>query len=311
MALFYKRSSIIFFLGSSLSFGCVCAQQTVMDLWPEGKIPNQHISEEREEQERNDILLVRNVQQPQLEVFLPAKRYATGEAVLIFPGGGYYVLAYDWEGRDIAKWLNSQGIAGIVVKYRLPVSKSLTEGYKVPIQDAQRAIRLVRSQAKAWNIDDGKIGILGFSAGGHLASSLGTHYSDQFYSPLDTIDSLSARPDFMGLVYAVTDLSRKDGQVNLGNPLLGDFDSPELRNRFSNQLHVTQDTPRTFLLHAADDLTVPLSHTILFLTALYEHHVPVECHIYPKGDHGFALAVKQPYVETWKKLFIDWVKDSD
>jgi len=189
---------------STLLYGVnAIAQDTIMPLWPKDKIPNRIESDQSEEHVYEDILRISKVQEPIVEVYLPSKKNATGKAMLIFPGGGYGILAYDWEGTDIAKFLNGKGIAGIVVKYRLPSDKSQSEKWNVPLIDAQRAIRMVRSKAEEFNIEPDKIGIIGFSAGGHLASTLGTHFSEQVYEPVDETDALSARPDFMALLYPV------------------------------------------------------------------------------------------------------------
>ena len=195
------------FLFSTLLSMTTYAQNTVLPLWP-NNIPNSIKTDEKEEVVSADIVTIAKVQVPQIEVYLPAKKIATGQAVLIFPGGGYGILAYDWEGTDFAKFLNAKGIAGIVVKYRLPSLKSQTEIHKVPLQDAQRAIRTVRSKASEWNIDPTNIGIIGFSAGGHLASTLGTHYNDEVYPKKGAIDNLSARPDFMTLAIFAACLGR-------------------------------------------------------------------------------------------------------
>jgi acetyl esterase/lipase len=159
----------------------IFAQDTIMPLWPKNKIPNHVKSTEKEIHEQNEILRISKVQEPTIAVYLPSKQNATGEAFLIFPGGGYGILAYDWEGTDIAKFLNSKGIAGIVVKYRLPSDVSQTNKKYVPLIDAQRAIRLVRNKADKFNLRSDKIGIIGFSAGGHLASTLGTHFNENIF----------------------------------------------------------------------------------------------------------------------------------
>src|SRR6056297_2242031 len=160
----------IFFSTLLLMATTILAQDTIMPLWPKGKIPNQLKTNEKEIHKNEGILIISKVQTPTIEVYLPSKRNATGEAMLIFPGGGYGVLAYDWEGTDIAKFLNGKGVAGIVVKYRLPSDATQTDKQNVPLIDAQRAMRLVRAKAEAWNIKSDKIGIIGCSAGGHLAS---------------------------------------------------------------------------------------------------------------------------------------------
>ena len=283
------------------------AQDTIMPLW-NNKIPNQKPSDEKEKVEKRDIDWVTNVQVPTIEVYLPTKGNANGQAVVIFPGGGYYGLAYDWEGTDMAKALNSRGVAGIVVKYRLPLSKSIVkEKEVVPLQDAQRAMRLVRSKASEWNISENKIGIMGFSAGGHLASTLGTHYNDEVYEKQDDADELSARPDFMALIYPVISMEKMTTHSGSRGALLGDNPSDEMVARFSANKNVTKDTPPTFLLHAQDDGGVPVENSILMFSALKNQDVPVTMHIYPKGGHGFSFGLKNPELKNWMSLLYDWL----
>ena len=282
------------------------AQNTVLPLWPKN-IPNSIKTDEKEEVVSADIVRIAKVQLPQIEVYLPSKKNATGQAVLIFPGGGYGILAYDWEGNDFAKLLNAKGIAGIVVKYRLPNSKSVTEKHKVPLQDAQRAIRTVRHNAAEWNIDPKNIGIIGFSAGGHLASTLGTHYNEEVYAKQDAIDQLSARPDFMTLAYPVITMGDLNTHGGSRKNLLGENPSQEMLDHFSNELQVTADTPPTFLLHASDDTAVPVENSLLFYTALLKHKVPAAMHIYPTGGHGFALGLQEPHLATWTDQWIGWM----
>lgn len=282
-------------------------QDTIIPLWPKGKIPNRIESDEKEEHKRNGILRISTVQEPTLEVYLPAKQNATGEAVLIFPGGGYGILAYDWEGTDIAKFLNGKGIAGIVVKYRLPSSKSQREKHFVPLIDAQRAVRKVRSKATEFHIDESKIGILGFSAGGHLASTLGTHFDEKVYEPLDAIDTQSARPDFMALGYPVISFGPQTHSGSKKN-LLGENPSEEMATYFSNEKQVKQNTPPTFLFHASDDEGVPVENSILFYQALKDKGVSATMHIYPKGGHGFSLARKDPHLSGWTERMFEWIQ---
>jgi acetyl esterase/lipase len=300
------KSTLILFLclTSFPSF----SQDFTIPLWP-NEVPNQEKTNEVEKKEQKDILLISNVQNPTIEVYLPPERSATGEAVLIFPGGGYYVLAYDWEGIEVAKWLNSNGIAAFVVKYRLPVSKSIIEPYKAPLQDAQRAMRLVRAHAKEWRIDQSKVGIMGFSAGGHLASTLGTHFDEKIYDAQDSVDSQSARPDFMALIYPVISFESSSAHQGSKFALLGDKPDEKLVKHFSNELQVSDKTPPTFLLHASDDTGVPAENSLLFYTALIAKKISAEMHIFPTGGHGFALGTKQPEVSQWKELFISWVKN--
>ncbi|MER3373065.1 MAG: alpha/beta hydrolase [Allomuricauda sp.] len=303
-----KRTSILMSLMGLLAMS-LSAQDTIMPLWP-NEIPNQKASNEKEKVETDRFDWITNVQQPTIEVYLPAKRSANGQAVVIFPGGGYYGLAYDWEGIDMAKALNSQGVAGIVVKYRLPISKSIVEGKEVvPLQDAQRAIRLVKSKAPEWNISEGKIGIMGFSAGGHLASTLGTHYDDEVYEKQDAVDDLSARPDFMALIYPVISMDNATTHSGSKGALLGENPSDDLANRFSANKNVTKNTPPTFLLHAQDDDAVPVENSILMFSALKKEGVPVTMHIYPKGGHGFSLALQDGRLKNWMTLLYSWLEN--
>src|SRR5690606_13129693 len=222
------------------------------------KVPNTKPSDEREQIRTQDIALVGKVQEPSIQVFLPSKRNATRQAVVVCPGGGYSVLAYDWEGTDIAKWLNSHGIAAIVLKYRLPSAVSQEDPHEVPLMAAQRAMRLVRRHAVAWNIDPGPIGVMGFSAGGHLAATLGAHYDTGNINAQDPVETFSARPDFMILGYPVISLKEHVAHIGSRSNLLGQSPSDELVMRFSNELHVSQDTPPTFIFHSQDDTGVPV-----------------------------------------------------
>ncbi|MBO0330222.1 alpha/beta hydrolase [[Muricauda] lutisoli] len=289
------------------------AQQTTMPLWP-NTIPNQKETNEQEvvEHTEDGIIWITNVQKPTLEVYLPAKKNATGQAVVIFPGGGYHGLAYDWEGTDIAKTLTVKGIAGIVVKYRLPWSKSIAKGKNVvPLQDAQRAIRIVKSNAEEWNISEDKVGIMGFSAGGHLASSLGTHYDDKVYERQDDADDISARPNFMALIYPVITLGVPSTHTGSRVSLVGENPTDDAVDYLSNEKHVDAETPPTFLLHAMDDDVVPVANTILFFDALKAHNVPATMHVYPTGGHGFSLALTDEKLKNWMNLFFDWMVHLD
>ncbi|MFC5191173.1 alpha/beta hydrolase [Algoriphagus aquatilis] len=285
------------------------AQNHTLPLWP-GNPPLQNASDLKEEATQQGILRIANVQTPTIEVYLPTKQIATGEAVVIFPGGGYGILAYDWEGTDFAKWLNAQGIAGIVVKYRLPISKSLTDAKEVPLMDAQRAIRLVRKNAEAWNIDPTKVGVMGFSAGGHLASTLSTQYNHEVNRPKDEIDAIAARPDFSILVYPV--ISFRDAAVHSGSRknLVGEHASQELMDRFSGELNVNAQTPPTFLVHAQDDKGVPIENSLLYYQALHKHGVKASLHIYPTGGHGFGFGLGKGAVESWREVLLTWMDET-
>ena len=284
------------------------AQEITLPLWPAGKVPNFQKTNETEIRDTADIIRVSKVQAPDIAIYLPAKRNATGQAVVICPGGGYGMLAYEWEGTDIAKLFNSKGIAAIVLKYRLPNSKSNIVPNLSPLMDAKRAIRLVRFNAAKWNIKKDKIGIMGFSAGGHLASTLGTHFDNGDAISKDSIEQLSSRPDFMILIYPVISMTKDIMHKGSRNNLIGDKPTDELAKLYSNELQVTSQTPPTFLVHAADDKAVPVENSILFFQALKDNKVPVEMHIYPTGGHGFGLAIGNNYLETWADRCIDWLR---
>ena len=283
------------------------AQIEIVPLW-EGEIPNSQKANEKEITESTEIVRISFVQKPTLEVYLPSKRNSNGQAVVICPGGGYRYLSYDWEGSDVAKWFNGKGITAFVLKYRLPNSKAIKVSYEAPLQDAQRAIRLVRFNAEKWNIDPSKIGIIGFSAGGHLASTLGA----QFNKPNNFIeaasDTISARPDFMALIYPVVtmkaDYTHKGSQLNL----LGKNPSQALMNQYSNELQVTENTPPTFIVHSENDKTVSVENSLNFYKALKDKDVEVEMHLYPYGGHGYSLAFGKGRLQTWTDRLYDWLQ---
>jgi len=284
------------------------AQEITIPLWPSGKVPNFQKTDETEKRDTSDIIRISKVQSPDIAVYLPSKRNATGQAVIICPGGGYAILAYEWEGSDIAKWFNSKGIAAIVLKYRLPNSKSNIIPNQSPLLDAKRAIRLVRYNAAKWNINKDKIGIMGFSAGGHLASTLGTHFDSGDGDSKDPVEQFSSRPDFMLLIYPVISMTKDIMHKGSRNNLIGENPTEDLAKLYSNELQVTKNTPPTFLIHAADDKTVPVENSLLFFQALKDNNVPVEMHIYPTGGHGFGLAIGKYYLETWTDRCIDWLR---
>ncbi len=296
---------------TALAFVLPClGQNLVVPLW-EGDPPNYRETGEVTIWDTADIVRVRNVQKPDIAVFLPSKKNATGEAVVICPGGGYGILAYDWEGSDIARWLNSEGIAAFVLKYRLPGSKSNIIRHLSPLMDAQRAMRLVRSRAEEWNLDPSKVGIMGFSAGGHLASTLSTHFDAGDPDNPDPVERQSCRPDFSVLVYPVIsfteDFQHSGSRINL----LGE-DAEELLVRYySNELQVTEATPPAILIHADDDTGVPVENSLAYYEALRANKVSSELHIYPYGGHGFSLAIGQGHLSTWPDRVIEWIRFLD
>jgi acetyl esterase/lipase len=244
---------------------------------------------------------------PTLTVYLPLKQEAASCGIVICPGGGYGHLAMEHEGCQVAQWLNSFGISAFVLKYRHRNSGA-GYGHPAPLQDAQRAIRMVRSRAKEWNVDTNRIGILGFSAGGHLASSEGTHFNKNYYEPKDSIDQVSCRPDFMILIYPVITLTELYTHSGSRLNLLGKNPAQSLVEYLSNETQVTPETPPTFLVHANDDKAVPPENSIYFYLALRKAKVPAEMHIYENGGHGFGLGKDKGAVSTWPARCADWLR---
>ena len=267
------------------------SQQKEIALWTDG-VPGSMQNDTYKESVTYDALEVvrgvSKVSQPTLTPFLADDSIANGTAVIICPGGGYTHLAINKEGYKVAKWLNTLGISAFVLKYRMPTDETMTDKTVGPLQDAQEAMRMVRKNAKRYNVDASKIGILGFSAGGHLASTLSTHFNDKVYEH-DT--SISARPDFSVLVYPV--ISMKDGVTHAGSKrnLLGENPSEERINQYSNALQIHNTTPLTFLVHATDDTVVPVENSLEYYNTLKQYDVPAELHIYENGGHGFGLGV--------------------
>ncbi|HTK37013.1 MAG TPA: alpha/beta hydrolase [Pyrinomonadaceae bacterium] len=239
---------------------------------------------------------------PAITPFFAPKDKNTGAAVIVCPGGGYSHLSEIKEGSDVAKWLNSLGITAFVLKYRLGMRYHAPS----PLLDASRALRLVRSHAKEWNLDANRIGILGFSAGGHLAATLGTHFDAGKPDASDVIERASSRPDLMVLIYPVISMGEFTHSGSKKN-LLGENPTTEAIKLYSNELHVTKDTPPTFIAHAVADPGVPVENSLLFANALRNAHVPFELHLYEKGPHGFGLAPNNPILSTWTELCANWL----
>lgn len=241
---------------------------------------------------------------PSLTIYHPAEGMSNGAAVVICPGGGYGHLASVKEGSDVAAWLNSFGVTGCVLKYRL----SPRYRHPAPLLDAQRAIRLVRSQAAEWKLDPQRIGILGFSAGGHLAATAGTHFDQGDPEATDPIDKVGCRPDLMVLCYPVISFSSPYTHVGSRNNLLGPNADPKLFELLSNEKHVTRDTPPTFLFHTSADTGVPPENSLMFYMALHAKGVPAEMHIYEQGKHGVGLAAKDPVLSSWPRRCSQWME---
>jgi acetyl esterase/lipase len=282
------------FLGSSLLllFGLIAplaqaTSETPIVMWPNG-------APGALGKEPGDI--------PTLTPYLPPKDKATGAAVIVCPGGGYTHLA-DHEGGPVAEWLNSLGVTAFVLKYRVGPRYH----QPAPQQDAARAIRIVRSRASEWGLDPQCIGILGFSAGGHLASTAGTHFDSGKPDDADTIERVSSRPNLMILIYPVITMRDKTHAGSKKN-LLGDNPSEQLVALLSNEEQVTKDTPPTFLVHTQTDTAVPVENSLLFVSALRKAGVPFEFHLYERGPHGFGLGTKDPILATWPERCADWLR---
>src|SRR5260221_10064985 len=232
---------------------------------------------------------------PTLSIWLAPADTANGCAVVVCPGGGYSHLAIDHEGKQIAEFLNSLGVSAFMLKYRLAPRYK----HPAPLQDAQRAIRTVRARAADWKIDPKRVGIMGFSAGGHLTSTAATHFDDGKPDAHDAIEKVSCRPDFAVLCYPVISLTTAYTHVGSKNNLLGNDPDPKLAESLSNDLQVTSATPPTFLFHTNADSGVVPENSVLFYLALRKAKVPAELHIYEKGPHGVGLAQKGPILATW------------
>jgi acetyl esterase/lipase len=283
------------------------AQTLTLKLWPDGIPGSKADASYIEKITITDDRITRceKVVTPDLTIFLPAPERANGAAVLICPGGGYGVLAFDHEGNAIAKWLNDNGIAGIILKYRLPSDQIMIDKSIAPLQDAQEAIRVIRRNAVSWKINPDKIGVIGFSAGGHLASTLSTHYAEKVY---DVKDNTIARPNFSLLIYPVVSFDTVITHRGSRNNLIGLKPSEEQVQRFSNELQITADTPPAFLVHSADDKAVPVMNSIGYFKGLQKNNIPVELHIFQKGGHGYGLSPNGGTESSWPDLCIKWLK---
>ncbi len=286
-----RRCTAAFLAVCFLDFGlhALAGEPQVLDVWP-GDVPGEEggLGEEKvlpQKEGQKEVVRLTNVTRPTLTVYRPDKKKDTGAAVVICPGGGYHILAMDLEGEEVAAWLNSIGATGIVLKYRVPARKGQPR-HLAPLQDAQRAVSLVRSKAKQLGIDPKRIGILGFSAGGHLAAAAATNHDRRHYEPVDDADEVSCRPDFVVLVYPA--YLAKDGEL-----------SPEIR--------VDEKTPPVFFAHAGDDRISPENSIAMYL-ALRKAGVPAELHVYGSGGHGFGLRPSEHPCSTWPDRCAAWME---
>ena len=272
----------------------------------DNEIPNSRlvVNEEYSRIEPDNILIVYEISRPSLTIFLAPKEKATGAAVIICPGGGYINLAMGYEGTEVAQRFNESGITAFVLKYRIPNDGTMINKEIGPLQDAQRALLLLRTRAGEWGIDPKRIGIMGFSAGGHLAATAGTHFEINY---IDNPNHISLRPDFMILIYPVISFKIPIAHMGSVHNLLGPNPSAEKINEFSNEMHVTDFTPPAFLVHAKDDNAVPYANSMVFAEALKNHHIPVKVYLYEQGGHGFGMTNKTSN-QSWMDLCIEWIR---
>jgi acetyl esterase/lipase len=279
------------------------AQDFQLKLWPDGAPNSNTPPGEEQYYEQNGTYRYSNISEAELFVYLPEESKNTKAAVVICPGGGYWVEAIDHEGFQIATYLKTQGIAAIVLKYRLPYGNA-----QVPLTDALQAMRYVRSQATEWKIDPNKIGIAGASAGGHLASTAGTHFTPGDPNATDPLQKLSSRPDFMLLLYPVISFDEKITHTGSRINLIGQTNDWKKASGFSNELHVTENTPPAFLVLADDDHGVLPENSIRFYMAMKKYDIPAEMHIYAKGGHGFGMKKIDLPTAQWPAVFVQWLK---
>ncbi|HMK19217.1 MAG TPA: pectinesterase family protein [Chitinophagaceae bacterium] len=276
--------------------------QPVISLY-NGAVPNnKQVANKENSTARDNVTRIAKVSNPTLTVFKPAK--PNGQSVIICPGGSYAILAFDKEGTRVAEEFNKWGVTAFVLKYRLPDDSINIDRSLAPLQDAQQAIRWVRANAAQYGIDRNKIGIMGFSAGGHLASTAATHFN--FRADASNNDTTSARPDFAILIYPVITFDSSFGHKGSRNNLVGANTSKEKFDFYSNELQVTSTTPPTFLIHASDDATVPVENSIRFYQACIKNKVLAEMHIYPKGGHGFGMYNKTTD-DNWMERLRNWL----
>jgi acetyl esterase/lipase len=289
------------------SGGNLYAQSKVINLWEDkvpGAISNDHIKQTVDF--ADNWIKMKFVVDPFLEVYPAPADKATGTAVVICPGGSYALLAIGHEGADVAKWLNGLGITAFVLKYRLPNSAIMENKAIGPLQDGQQAIRIVRRGAKEWGIDPHKIGIMGFSAGGHLASTISTHFNEKVYN---SPDSTSARPDFSLLIYPVISMEAGITHAESRENLLGRNPSPAQVRKFSNELQVNAKTPPAFLVHSMDDNAVPIQNSIGYALSLQKFKIPCELHLYESGGHGYGMGRSANSESTWPEACRKWLEE--
>lgn len=278
--------------------------QDFIPIWPMGKKPNSNGKKITDSLFNERIW---RVETPGMYSFIVPKSNNNGTAVLICPGGGYERLSHIYNGFEVAKWFNTIGISAFVLIYRLPNQVDLQQRQLAPWQDAQRAIRVIRANASSWNIKTDKIGVMGISAGGHVASTLGTHFTD-VAAINGQSDTISYRPDFMILLSPVITMGK---YAHPGSKMrfIGPDSSSAMIEKYSNELQVSSSTPPSFIVHALNDSTVNVRNSVLFYSALLEKKVNASIHIFPQGGHGIRLDDNPGSTDLWMSLLERWMKE--
>ena len=291
-----RSLALVCFVGLALSTGFAAEQSRIIDVWP-GVVPGEKgdIGDEKDTTKPTDglvagkrVVRLGNVSKPTLTFYQPAKEKDTGTTVMVIPGGGYNILAMDLEGTEVCEWLNSIGVTAVLLKYRVPKRAGL-ERHEPPLQDAQRALGLLRHRAKEFGLDAGRLGVIGFSAGGHLAAALASSTSKRTYASVDAADDASCRPDFSILIHPAYLVVKEQG------------------DKMSPEVQVTTNHPPTFVAMTEDD-PVRVENAVLYFMALKQAHVPAELHAYPTGGHGYGLRRTEHYVTTWPVRAADWMR---
>lgn len=291
----------------SIFLSAVYAQQKpmVISLYPENKVPG-NLTGPDEETTASDggIVRISKIKTPTLSVYLPPADKANGTAVIICPGGGYSIVAIDHEGYKVAEKFNEMGVAAFVLKYRIPDKKNQQDPSIAPLQDTQQAILTVRANAEKWHINPSRIGIMGFSAGGHLASTAATHFN---HSLISNPGKISLRPDFAIMIYPVISADKQITHAGSFKNLLGANPTAQQLREFSNEKQITAQTPPSFLVHASDDKGVSPENSIVFYQALLKNNVPAELHIYQNGGHGFGMH-NRTTKDEWMDRCRNWME---
>ncbi|MEO6000290.1 MAG: alpha/beta hydrolase, partial [Chitinophagaceae bacterium] len=290
-----------------LSFQIIATLIYSQEVFPlyTGMIPNSKVVKDQEVTLIRDAqhINVSKVSTPTLTAYLPSSEKVNGTAIIICPGGGYTNLAIGHEGFEVAKALNEMGVTAFVLKYRIPNDTTMVNKEIGPLQDAQRAIQMVRQRSKEWHINPARVGIMGFSAGGHLASTAATHFSK---AVIDNKENISVRPDFAILLYPVVSLSDSLAHMGSRNQLIGKNPSAEKIKEYSNELQVTPETPPAFIVHASNDNGVKVENSIYFYLALQKNKIAAEMHIYPEGGHGFGMD-NTTTKDKWMERLKNWL----